>query len=222
MSRRTRFVVFDLDGTLIDTEALYSQAGQSVCGRYGAVYDLATKREIMGGDTQAGARHVVSKLKLPITPAQYIEQREREFRAILPNAVPMPGAVELVRALSEQGVPMALATSGHRAITELKLEQHTFLAPIRTVVCGDDGRLAHPKPAPDIYLLAARELAADPAACAVVEDSLNGVLAATRAGMHTLALVDPRWGFDPADFAAHARVVSSLAEVSLELLGLAP
>jgi pseudouridine-5'-monophosphatase len=220
MNARTGFVIFDLDGTLLDTEALYSEAGQRVVGRYGATYDLATKREVMGGDTQMGARHVVQKLGLPITPDEYIALREREFRALLPSSEPMPGAHELVSKLSERGVPMALATSGHRAITDVKLELHPFLRCMRVLICGDDARLMHPKPAPDIYLLAAEELGADPAHCAVIEDSKNGVLAATRAGMHTLALVDPRWGFAVSEFAALARVITSLTEVTPALLGL--
>jgi beta-phosphoglucomutase-like phosphatase (HAD superfamily) len=87
-------------------------------------------------------------------------------------------------------------------------------------VCGDDPRLKHPKPAPDIYLLAASELGADPSACLVVEDSINGLRAGLAAGMHTIALVDPRWGFDPAAFADAACVVDSLTHLTLEQLGL--
>jgi pseudouridine-5'-monophosphatase len=218
----TRAVLFDLDGTLLDTEALYTEAAQRVCGRYGATYDLALKRTIMGGDTLAGARLVVATLKLPITPHAYVVEREAELLALMPGLQPMPHALELVAKLFARGVPMAIATSGHRAITAEKLALVPQLARhIPTVVCGDDARLANPKPAPDIYLLAAQDLHVPASECAGLEDSMNGVLSCVAAGLRTIALVDPRWGFDPARFAAHARVVSSLSEVSLEVLGLA-
>jgi pseudouridine-5'-monophosphatase len=211
-------VLFDLDGTLLDTESLYTQAAERVCARHGSHYDLALKRRIMGGDTLRGAQLVVQTLGLPITPEAYIREREAELHILLPQLTPMTGAPELVALLAAQGIPMAIATSGHRGITEEKLSYAPFLRAIGTLVCGDDPRLEHPKPAPDIYLLAAAELGATAPACVVLEDSLNGVLAGVAAGMRTIALVDPRWGFARDDFAAHAHVVSSLLEVTLPLL----
>ena len=131
-----------------------------------------------------------------------------------------PGITRIVDEAIGAGVRLGVCTTSNPKFIDAVLD---LFGPERKaafdfVHAGDV--VAKKKPAPDIYLLAARELGADPQACAVLEDSLNGVLAATRAGMHTLALVDPRWGFDPADFAVHARVVSALGEVSLELLGL--
>jgi HAD superfamily hydrolase (TIGR01509 family) len=217
----TRAVLFDLDGTLLDTEALYTEAAARVCARHGATYELTLKRAIMGGDTLAGATRVVATLQLPITPHEYVVEREAELLSLMPGLKPMPHAIELVAQLAARGVPMAIATSGHRAITAEKLALVPELGElIPTVVCGDDLRLANPKPAPDIYLLAAQDLHVPVGACAGLEDSMNGVLSCVAAGLRTIALVDPRWGFDPAAFAQHASVVSSLAEVSLELLGL--
>jgi pseudouridine 5'-phosphatase len=211
--------VFDLDGTLLDTEDLYSQAAKVVCARYDAVYTDAIKRAVMGGDTLRGAEYVVRELSLPITPKEYIAERELLLHELFANADPMPGAAALIAALRERNLPFAIATSGHRAITMHKLQKHAFLLEADVIVCGDDPRLENPKPAPDIFLLAARELRADPRRCLAVEDSLNGLRAALAAKMRTVALVDPRWGFEPSAFAEAERVIASLTELALPDFG---
>jgi pseudouridine 5'-phosphatase len=207
--------IFDLDGTLLDTEDLYSDAAKLVCSRYQAEYTSELKRAVMGGDTLRGAEYVVRELGLPITPRQYIAEREVELHRMFENTAAMPGASALIAALRERAIPIAIATSGHRAITQLKLARHAFLRDVDALVCGDDPRLQNPKPAPDIFLLAAQDLGARPASCLAFEDSLNGLRAALAAGMRTVALVDPRWGFDPTSFAAAERIVAALDEVEL-------
>jgi pseudouridine 5'-phosphatase len=212
--------IFDLDGTLLDTEHLYTEAAIEVCKRYGAEYTHEIKRAVMGGDTMKGAHYVVQTLALPIEPARYVAEREVALHALLARVAPMPGAIVLLELLRKRSIPVAVATSGHRAVTLRKLENQPFLQQLEALVCGDDPRLKHPKPAPDIYLLAASELGADPRTCLVVEDSLNGLRAGLAAGMHTIALVDPRWGFDRSLFADAAHVVDSLSDLTLEQLGL--
>lgn len=218
MAARIRYAIFDLDGTLLDSEPLYTLSAERVCARYGATFTLALKQQIMGGDTLTGATLVTRALGLALTPEQYIAERERELDLLLPTLAPMPHAPTLIAALEQRAIPLALATSGHRAITDKKLAQQPFLQRIPALVTGDDPRLIRGKPAPDIFLLAARELGADPSECLVVEDSVLGTRAALAAGMHTVALVDPRYGFDPALFAGAAQVIASLAELDLERL----
>jgi riboflavin kinase len=132
----------------------------------------------------------------------------------------MPFAEELIARLCASGVPYCIATSGHREVTMRKLEHHAFLRETATIVCGDDARMTRGKPAPDIFLLAARELAAEPAQCVVIEDTVNGVRAGVAAGMRTIAVIDPRYGFRPEHFPAAAACVSSLRELTAEVLGL--
>jgi pseudouridine 5'-phosphatase len=214
--------IFDLDGTLLDSEGTYTEAAQRVVSRHGKVFTLDLKRRCMGGDALCGAQLVVDTLALPMTAEAYLEARQRELVRLLEHVRPMEGAEKLLRDLAALGIPMAIATSGHRDLTEQKLARHRFLRAVECVVCGDDPRLEQPKPAPDIFLLAAAELSAFPEQCAVVEDSVNGVQAALAAGMHTIAMVDPRFEFDPSAFAdAHAQI-RSLSELRLEDLGILP
>jgi len=140
----------------------------------------------------------------------------------MPTADAMPGARALTDALRTRGIPMALATSSARAFFELKATRHRawFAAMFPVVVTGDDPRLTHAKPAPDIFLLAARELGADPAGCLVVEDSPAGVEAARAAGMQVLAVPDP--GMERAPYAEADLVVESLDGLDLALLHLTP
>lgn len=212
-------VIFDLDGTLLDSEPLYTEAAEAVCARYGAAFTYALKRTVMGGDSLRGATVVVQALGLPITPEDYLAEREAALHALFPALQPIPHAPALLAALHARGVPVAIATSGHRAITEAKLTHQPFLREVRVRVCGDDARLTRGKPAPDIFLLAAAELGAAPERCVVLEDSVLGVRAAVAAGMATVALVDPRYGFGSDEFAGATRIVHSLADVTLASLG---
>jgi pseudouridine 5'-phosphatase len=214
-------VIFDLDGTLLDTEALYSEAASIVCARYGKTFTLAIKQEIMGGDTMRGAGIVVERLALPISPLEYNQQREVELIRLVPKVRAMPHAEALVAQLRAANVPMAIATSGHASITARKLAGHAFLNDIKPLICGDDSRLRLAKPAPDIFLLAAAELGAEPAQCVVLEDTVNGVRAGVAAGMRTIAIADARFGFTAEDYAGCTLLVRSLDELGFVELGLA-
>jgi pseudouridine-5'-monophosphatase len=213
-------VIFDLDGTLLDSEALYTQATEIVCAPHGKRFTIELKRQIMGGGSLQGARVVIDALGLPLTPEQYLDQREVELTRLLPGIAAMPGAERLVTKLRDARVPFAIATSGHRHITDLKLSHHAFLRSIRPIVHGDDPRLTHGKPAPDIFLVAAQDLGVDPKHCVALEDTVNGVRAGVAAGMRTIAVMDPRFGFGPDDFPGAARTVNSLTEVDFDVLGL--
>jgi HAD superfamily hydrolase (TIGR01509 family) len=216
----TRAVIFDLDGTLLDTEVLYTEAAQELCARYGAAYTLELKRRTMGGDAMTGAQIVAEALGLPIGAAEYLAERERLLQAMWPAAQPMPGAHALLRQLVARAIGIAIATSGHHPITRSKLGHQPFLSDLPLVICGDDPRIARGKPEPDIFLLAASELGTPPAACAAIEDSPNGVRAAVAAGMRTIALIDPRWGYASEAFAGATHRVASLEELTLEMLGI--
>lgn len=213
-------VLFDLDGTLLDSEALYTDATQIVCDPYGATFSIELKRKIMGGDSREGAITVIEALRLPLTPEDYLKAREVELNRLMPGIQAMPGAEALIAELEAAQVPCCIATSGHRRITDVKLSHHPFLQSL-PLVCGDDPRMKRGKPAPDIFLVAARELGVAPECCVVIEDTVNGVRAGVAAGMRTIAVIDPRYGFVPAQFPGAARTVSSLSELTLEVLGLA-
>lgn len=215
-------VLFDLDGTLLDSEALYTEATEIVCQRYDKTFTLDLKRKIMGGDSREGARTVIEALSLPLTPEAYLSAREVELNRLIPGIRSMAHAEELIARLRRDQVPYCIATSGHRAITERKLAHHAYLRETATIVCGDDARMTRGKPAPDIFLLAARELGVDPVRCVVIEDTVNGVRAGVAAGMRTIAVIDPRYGFQPEHFPGAAACVRGLEELSNELLGLLP
>jgi pseudouridine-5'-monophosphatase len=221
VSQAITHVLFDLDGTLLDSESLYTEATQIVCDRYAATFSIELKRKIMGGDSREGAVTVIEALGLPLSPEAYLKAREVELTRLMPGIQAMPGAEALIARLKAAHVPCCIATSGHRPITDTKLAQHPLLRTLGPIVCGDDARVKRGKPAPDIFLVAASELDVLPERCVVVEDTVNGVLAGVAAGMRTVAVIDPRFGFLPEQFPGAARTVTSLDALTQEVLGLA-
>ncbi|MEU5281367.1 HAD-IA family hydrolase [Streptomyces asoensis] len=177
-------VLFDMDGTLVDTERLWWEAVEKVVGRALTETD---RPEVLGRAVEHTARWLAATTGRPA--AGLAEALHREFAdRVRAGTVPRPGALALLDALAAEGVPTALVTASPRAVTGLVLDALDALGASRfaVVVTADDTE--HTKPAPDPYLAACRALGVDPAACVAVEDTETGVASAEAAGCAVLAV----------------------------------
>lgn len=220
LSRPSRAAIFDMDGVLLDTERFYTEATQEIVGRYGHVFDWSLKSNMVGRPAIESARYLVGALRLPMSPEDYLAEREAMLERLMPTAEAMPGARELTDGLAAAGVPRAVATSSHARFFELKISRHRdWFRGFSAIVLGDDPRVERGKPAPDIFLVAARELGVAPADCVVVEDSPAGVAAARAAGMQVIGVPYP--GLDPSKLSDADLVLESLAGTGPADLGIA-
>lgn len=211
-------VIFDLDGVLLDTEPLYTEALAEIAARYGKVYDWSIKSQCIGRGTLDAGQIVVDALALPLSAMDLVRLRDERLVPRLADVAPVEGAVAFTRALAQRGIPMAIATSSPLAIFEIKAAPHgAWLRSFSAIVCGDDPRVGRGKPAPDIFLAAASSLGVRPDDCVVFEDSPFGLEGALRAGMQVVAMPDP--AMDPARYIGASFVVSGFAHVSLQDLG---
>jgi pseudouridine-5'-monophosphatase len=214
MRRRATHVIFDMDGVLLDTERLYTQATQQIVGRFGKTFDWSVKGNMIGRPALDSARYLVDALALPLSAEAYLEERAVIFEELMPTAAPMPGARALTDALVARGVPIAVASSSSRAMFELKTTRHReWFSTFTAIILGDDPRVRQGKPAPDIFLVAAEAMGANPRDCLVVEDAPAGVQAARAAGMRVIAI--PDFGLDRCRFTDADLVVSTLDEIDL-------
>lgn len=185
-------VIFDLDGTLLDTEPLYTRASQRVLDPFDKTFDLRLKSRIMGGDSRRSAQIVIDHFSLPLSVDEYLTQREAYLEELFPEVTEIGGAGEFLRRLREAGIPLGLATSSHARLCQLKLRDKDWADCFEAIICGDNPRLENPKPAPDIFLLCAELLGRSPGNCVAFEDSPNGIAAAVKAGM-TVVAIDSPW-----------------------------
>jgi pseudouridine-5'-monophosphatase len=214
LRRPVRHAIFDLDGVLLDTEPIYTVASNVVAARYGKTHDWSIKGNMIGRPALDAAKYFVEALALPIGPEEYLAARDEYLHAHLPGAGAMPGAELFTRELHGRGIPIAVATSTGTELFGVKIGAHRpWFSIFSAIVCGDDARVIRGKPAPDIFLVAAREIGADPETCVVFEDSPAGVAAALAAGMQVVALPDPH--MDVARYAAAHAIASGFEECRL-------
>jgi len=209
-------VIFDLDGVLIDSEAVWASVREELTHESGGRWHERAQVEMMGMSSREWSRYMHDSLGVPMEPeeisAAVVARLETRYREHVPL---LPHAVETVRGLARRW-PLGLASSANRPLIELVLEL-TGLAPLfRAVVSSEE--VPRGKPAPDVYFEAARRLGVDPRLCAAVEDSTNGILAADHAGMRVVVV--PRPDFPPSAEVLEraALVLDSLAELTAEAL----
>jgi HAD superfamily hydrolase (TIGR01509 family) len=200
--RRPAAVIFDLDGTLVDAEVWWNEVREAWAADHGRAWTAEDQAAVMGANSAGWGRIMHDRLDLDVPVeaivAAIVDGVVERYR--VRGAPRIAGAEETVERLARAGLPLAVASSAHRAVIDAALGALGIAGLFGAVVSSDE--VAHGKPAPDVYLLAARELGVDPADCLVVEDSLNGVLAGRAAGM-TVVLI-PNEAVPPAPGAREA------------------
>jgi HAD superfamily hydrolase (TIGR01509 family) len=209
-------VVFDLDGVLLDSEPVWNAAREALVRERGGTWDERATTDMMGMSSKEWASYMRDRLGVPMTPAEINDDVVRRLAATYERGLPLlPHAIETVRELAARWT-LGLASSSNRPIIDLVLERAGVRACFAAVVSSEE--VANGKPAPDVYLAAARELAVDPTDCAAIEDSTNGIKSAVAAGMHTIAVPNREFRPDDEVLASAVVVVSSLAEVTVDLV----
>ncbi|KDQ13827.1 hypothetical protein BOTBODRAFT_361719 [Botryobasidium botryosum FD-172 SS1] len=241
---QVEYVIFDMDGLLIDSYPIYTSAINTVLGRYGKKLTWDIKARIMGKSERQGSELLLSFFPdIDLTVDQYIKERRVLQDPLWSTTSLLPGAERLVNHLHAHGIPTAVATSSTRRNFDLKTSHLGSVFDLfrGNVVCSDDKQIApgRGKPHPDVFLAAARALERsvgdgdvgqagaeerlERSKGLVFEDAINGVIAGARAGMKVVWVPDPELKalYPPSEVIASA-ILDSLDDFIPQEWGLPP
>ncbi|HEX3294336.1 MAG TPA: HAD family phosphatase [Solirubrobacterales bacterium] len=207
-------VVFDLDGVLVDSEAVWDEVRKEFVEENGGRWHDGAQRDMMGMSSVEWSEYVRDRLGVDMDPERISQEVADRVADLYREHLPLlPGAVESVRALAAEW-PLGLASSSNRHVIDLVLDEAGIADCFQATVSSEEVRAG--KPAPDVYLEAARRLDADPSSCLAIEDSTNGIRSGHAAEMTVIAV--PNRDFPPeADaLALAAQVLDSLDELTPE------
>jgi len=184
-------VIFDLDGVLLDSEQLWNEAKHALVRTAGGRWREDAPHAMMGMSAPEWSAYLHDELAVPLDRAEInrlvVQDIEARYRATLPL---LPGAVEAVQRLAARW-PLGLASSSDRPVIDLALQTAGLTECFRATVSSEE--VLRGKPAPDVYLEAARRLKVDPGRAVAIEDSSNGLRAAAAAGVAVIAVPNPHY-----------------------------
>jgi HAD superfamily hydrolase (TIGR01509 family) len=209
-------IVLDLDGVIVDTEEVWDRVRRAYAAQHGGTWTDAATRAMQGMSSAEWSRYLRDELGAEGEPAQISRDVAAAVVAEIERELPLlPGAVAAIERLAGAAT-LGLASSANREVIDAVLDGAGIARRFAATVSSEE--VPRGKPAPDVYLEAARRLGVDPTACAAVEDSSNGLRAAHAAGMVVIAT--PNHAFPPAPdaLALAAVVVDGISEVTPELV----
>jgi HAD superfamily hydrolase (TIGR01509 family) len=199
----TEAVVFDLDGLLIDSEQVWDDVREDLAKERGGRYDERAQRDMMGMSSTEWSAYMHDRVGLPEPPKEInrivVERMLQRYEAGPPW---IPGALDAVRLIAA-AYTLGLASSSNRELIDAVLTAGGIAGLFAATVSSEE--VARGKPAPDVYLEAARRLGAAPGQCVAIEDSHSGIRSAKAAGMTCIAI--PNAHFPPGEAAAEADVL---------------
>jgi HAD superfamily hydrolase (TIGR01509 family) len=204
-------VIFDLDGVLVDSEAVWDEVRKRFTEENGGRWHDNAQRDMMGMSSVEWSTYVRDRLGVDMEPehisAAVADRVADRYRKRLPL---LPGAVEAVHSLATAW-PLGLASSSNRHVIDLVLELAGIASDFRATVSSEE--VGAGKPAPDVYLEAAKRLGVEPGDCAAIEDSTNGIRSAHAAGMTVIAVPNRDFPPEPDALGLAAAVLESLEQL---------
>jgi HAD superfamily hydrolase (TIGR01509 family) len=209
-------VVFDMDGVLVDSEEIWDEARRNLALERGLAWPASAQRDMMGMSSPEWSRYMHDRVGLVEAPeeisAEVVSRLEDLYWQHLPL---LEGAVQAVERMAKR-FRLGLASSSNRPIIELVLELAAVADCFEVTVSSEE--VEHGKPAPDVYLEALKRMNVAPNRAAAVEDSSNGLLSASAAGMLVVAVPNPVFPPRAEALAGAAVVIGSLTELTPELV----
>jgi beta-phosphoglucomutase-like phosphatase (HAD superfamily) len=209
-------VVFDLDGVILDSEEIWDRVREQYIRERGGRYDAAAQRAMMGMSSKEWSRFIHDELGIEASPAEInadvVELMSARYREHLPLVTGAREAVERIGAV----FPLAIASSSNRALIGVVLELAELSELFRATVSSEE--VARGKPAPDVYLEAARCLGVEPERCAAVEDSHSGIASANAAGTFVVAIPNPHYPPNDDALAEADVVLTSIRDLTPDII----
>jgi HAD superfamily hydrolase (TIGR01509 family) len=209
-------VVFDLDGVLIQSEEVWDEVRGAYVRERGGRWDTEVQRALMGMSSVEWSRYLHDVAGVPDEPETINEEVVNGMLAAYRQRLPLiDGAVEAVKRLAAR-YRLALASSSNRTLIDAVLDLAGLAQYFQVTASSEE--VARGKPAPDVYLEAARRLGVEPARCAAVEDSHAGIRSAKAAGMRVIAIPNPAYPPDAESLAQADVTIRSLDALTPELI----
>jgi len=209
-------IIFDMDGLLIDSEPCWDEARRIMAAGAGVDWNKSDHKAVMGVSTNEWVEYMIKRLSLNIPAAEVEETIIATMRDLYNQRIPfLPGAEQAVN-LAASSYPIGLASGSPQSLIDTILDAPSLRGKFRVVLSGD--QFSHGKPAPDIYLAAAKALGVEPENCVCLEDSGNGILSGANAGMKVIAVPDQRFMPSEEKLSKADVVLGSLREFSEEIV----